>query len=248
MYIATEQGVYSTADGGNTWNLLGTGLPNVAVTAVKLHRPTRILRAATFGRSVWDLHLGAVASPVALSPTSLSFQNQGPAQTVTLTNNGTAPLTLYSVTPPSGFSQTNNCGIQIKAGGNCAITVSFTANESGTISGEITRSDDAPGEPQSLAVSGTGAWRSGLLFASHVLRVHHPLPQSPRGIQALTARTLYPKEVSTKTVSLACSGAPSKANMFGVAKFCDAGYHGSSRDHGECHHNRTVSCPCPPPA
>ena len=114
LYIATEQGVYSTADGGNTWNLLGTGLPNVAVTAVKLHRPTRILRAATYGRSVWDLQLGAVASPVALSATSLSFQNQGPAQTVTLTNNGTAPLTLYSVTPPSGFSQTNNCGIQIK--------------------------------------------------------------------------------------------------------------------------------------
>ena len=102
LYIATEQGVYSTADGGNTWNLLGTGLPNVAVTAVKLHRPTRILRAATYGRSVWDLQLGAVASPVILSSTSLSFSQAG-SQTVTLTNAGTAPLTFYSITAPNGL-------------------------------------------------------------------------------------------------------------------------------------------------
>ncbi len=209
LYIATEQGVYSTADGGNTWNLLGTGLPNVAVTAVKLHRPTRILRAATFGRSVWDLHLGAVASPVALSPTSLSFQNQGPAQTVTLTNNGTAPLTLYSVTPPSGFSQTNNCGIQIKAGGNCAITVSFTANESGTISGEITLSDDAPGEPQSLAVSGTGAGAPD--FSLDIASGSSSSTTITAGHTGTYSLNVIPEGGFNQTVSLACSGAPSEA-------------------------------------
>ncbi len=209
LYIATEQGVYSTADGGNTWNLLGTGLPNVAVTAVKLHRPTRILRAATFGRSVWDLQLGAVASPVALSATSLSFRNQGPAQTVTLTNNGTAPLTLYSVTPPSGFSQSNNCGIQIKAGGNCTITVSFVANVSGNYSGDITFNDDAPGEPQSIAVTGTGAGTPD--FSLDIASGSSSSATITAGQTGTYSLTVIPEGGFNQTVSLACSGAPSAA-------------------------------------
>ncbi len=177
LYIATEQGVYSTADGGNTWNPLGTGLPNVAVTALKLQRPTRILFAATFGRSAWDLQLAMVPSPVALSTTSLTFGNQAPPQTVTLTNSGTAPLTLYSVTAPNGFSQVNTCGIQVASGASCTLTVNFVASTSGSYSGNITLSDDAPGQPQLIAVSGTGTGAApgaalsptGLTFGSQLV-------------------------------------------------------------------------------
>ena len=208
LYIATEQGVYSTADGGNTWNLLGAGLPNVTVTAIKLHRPTRILRAATFGRSAWDLQLAAVASPVALSTTSLSFGNQAAAQTVTLTNNGTAPLTLYSVTAPSGFSQSNTCGIQLQAGGSCSITVSFVANVSGSYSGNITVTDDAPGEPQLIAVTGTGI---GLPDFSLAI----PSGSSPatvtRGQTASYTLIVTPQGGFNQSVSFTCTGAPSKA-------------------------------------
>ena len=182
LYIATEQGVYGTSDSGNTWNLLGTGLPNVAVTALKLHRPTRILRAATLGRSVWDLQLAAVPSPVTLSATSLTFGNQAPAQTVTLTNNGTAPLTLYSLTVPDGFSQVNTCGMQVASGASCTLIVSFIASTAGSYSGNITLSDNSPGEPQLIAVTGSGTGAAlgvalspaGLTFSTQLVNTTSP--------------------------------------------------------------------------
>ena len=158
---------------------------------------------------MWDLHLAPVASPLGLSATSLSFQNQGPAQTVTLTNNGTAPLTLYGVTPSSGFAQTNNCGVQIKAGGNCTITVSFTANESGTFSGDITLTDDAPDEPQSIAVTGTGAGSQD--FALDVASGSSSSASVAAGHTGTYSLSVTPEGGFNQTVSLACSGAPSEA-------------------------------------
>ena len=43
--------------GGKTWAPLGTGLPRSVVTGVRLNRPARLLRAATFGRGMWELEL-----------------------------------------------------------------------------------------------------------------------------------------------------------------------------------------------
>jgi len=208
LYIATERGVFSTSDGGGAWSALGTGLPNVTVTAIKLHRPTRILRAATLGRSTWDLQLPAVASPVTLSTTSLSFGNQAGAQTVTLTNNGTAPLTIYSVTAPNGFSQSNTCGLQLQAGGSCSITVSIVANVPGSYSGNVTVMDDAPGEPQLIAVTGT-------VSGAPDFSLFVPAGSSPatvtRGQTASYALSVIPQGGFNQTVSLACTGAPSEA-------------------------------------
>ena len=55
LYIATDAGVMATSNRGATWSTLGNGLPNVVVESLVLHRPSRILRAATHGRSVWDI-------------------------------------------------------------------------------------------------------------------------------------------------------------------------------------------------
>ena len=55
LYIGTDAGVMVTTNGGVSWSTLGNGLPRVVVEAVVLHRPARILRAATHGRSVWDI-------------------------------------------------------------------------------------------------------------------------------------------------------------------------------------------------
>jgi uncharacterized protein (TIGR03437 family) len=57
IYAATDIGVYVTFDLGATWSALGGGLPQVPVWSIALHRQSRTLRAATFGRSAWDLKI-----------------------------------------------------------------------------------------------------------------------------------------------------------------------------------------------
>jgi hypothetical protein len=55
IYAATDIGVYWTPDGGAHWAPLGTGLPRMQVLALAFHRASRTLRAATYGRGMWDL-------------------------------------------------------------------------------------------------------------------------------------------------------------------------------------------------
>ena len=110
----------------------------------------------------------APAPAVTLSPTSLSFGNQNVgttsvAKTVTLTNSGTASLTINSIglsgTNPSDFAQTNTCPLSpatLATSASCSISVTFTPGAAGTRSASLTISDNAVGSPHSVALSGTG--------------------------------------------------------------------------------------------
>ncbi len=57
IVVGSDAGVLQTADLGNSWQVLGTGLPNVQVTALALDAGANppLLRASTFGRSVFEL-------------------------------------------------------------------------------------------------------------------------------------------------------------------------------------------------
>jgi photosystem II stability/assembly factor-like uncharacterized protein len=207
FYIGTERGVWATSDRGSTWSPLGAGLPNVAVTSLKLQRPTRILRAATSGRSVWDLQLASVSSPVALSATSLAFGTQAGSQTVTLTNAGTAPLTLYGITVSTPFTQSNTCGIQVQSGGTCNLTITFAPTAPGWYSASVSLSDDAPGSPQLIAVSGTGLPIEGDFSVASA----SPSAAVTIGQSATYPLSIVPEGGFNHTVALACSGAPHDA-------------------------------------
>ena len=52
-YIATDAGVFVTLNGGSTWQPANEGLPKVPVTDLTVHRPTRTIVAATYGRSMF---------------------------------------------------------------------------------------------------------------------------------------------------------------------------------------------------
>jgi hypothetical protein len=86
IYIATDVGVFGTANGGTSWSVLQNGLPHVECTSLKLNNTARILRVGTHGRGSWDLQLAGLSGTVltGISPTSATAGSAG----FTLTLNG----------------------------------------------------------------------------------------------------------------------------------------------------------------
>jgi uncharacterized protein (TIGR03382 family) len=58
LVVATELGVYHSADAGATWTRLGAGLPMVRVTDLALASDGSFVRISTWGRGVWELAIG----------------------------------------------------------------------------------------------------------------------------------------------------------------------------------------------
>jgi photosystem II stability/assembly factor-like uncharacterized protein len=59
LFAGTDVGVFRSLDDGANWSVWREGLPNVAVYDLKLHAPTRLLRAATHGRGMWERDIDA---------------------------------------------------------------------------------------------------------------------------------------------------------------------------------------------
>lgn len=100
----------------------------------------------------------ASVSPLGLSfaPELINSLNPGSqAQTVTLTNTGTADLAVSSIQASGGYKQTNDC-TNVSPQDNCKIEVTFIPGTVGSINGAITINDNAPSSPQIVSLSGKG--------------------------------------------------------------------------------------------
>ena len=108
------------------------------------------------------LQPGLVSGPSGiLSPATLPFAPQqvgtaSPAQSVLLSNYGTATLSITGITASGDFSQSDTCGSFLAAGASCTIIVTFAPTASGTRSGMLSVTDNAPGGTQTVSLSGTG--------------------------------------------------------------------------------------------
>lgn len=161
LYIATDVGIFSTDNDGQQWAPLAAGLPYTETLAVKLHEPTRTLIAATYGRSMWELALPVVATASQLSASGLTFGQQivgtsSTAMPISISNSGNNLLDVSYVTVNGNFTQTNNCGPGIPAGGSCTINVTFAPTATGTLSGTLTILDNTPASPRAISVTGPG--------------------------------------------------------------------------------------------
>ena len=102
----------------------------------------------------------------AVSPSSLTFGNQAvqttsAPQTLTLTNTGSAALTITSVAASGDFAQTNSCGGSVAAGASCTITVTFTPTAASARTGSVTITDNASSSPQTVSLTGAGVPAAG---------------------------------------------------------------------------------------
>ena len=122
----------------------GTGTQNVGLSGVGTAAPGP----------------GAVVSPTTVQFPATQVNTTSPAQQVTLTNNGNAPLTITSVAVlPTGsdFAISNNaCGSSLAAQASCTVSVTFTPTAAAARSATLRFTDNAPSGTQDVTLNGTG--------------------------------------------------------------------------------------------
>jgi hypothetical protein len=179
VYVALDTGVYvttqvATCATANCWSIYGTSLPNAPVVelAAASSMPTGDgrageLRAATYGRGLWQIPLltasTGVQPAISLSPAALTYAVQAVAtasapQTITVTNSGNAPLIVSTVATTGDFNETDNCaGTTIAVNLTCTIQVRFLPTATGNRNGLLTVYGNVAGGQATAALSGTGS-------------------------------------------------------------------------------------------
>jgi hypothetical protein len=123
---------------------------------------------------------------------------------VTLTNNGTAALTISSIqfqgSAKNDFSQTNNCGSRVAINVSCTINVVFTPGATGERDAVMVVNDNAPDSPQSVALIG------GESFAVIALPSLITLNASDTAVSTID---VIPGNGFNQMVTFSCTGNPS---------------------------------------
>lgn len=158
----------ATANASGVYSFTGLGNGSYTVTPSKAgyaFSPTN--RNVTInGANVTGVNFTATGVPVVqIAPSTLTFASQtigtsSAAQPVTLSNTGTASLSITGITiggtNPGDFSQTNNCGSSLAGGSSCTINVVFKPTVTGSRAATLQVADNVAGSPQTVALAGTG--------------------------------------------------------------------------------------------
>jgi hypothetical protein len=184
VYVALDAGVYSTRQiascalaASSCWSAYGTGLPEAPAVALSA-AGGQSLTVATYGRGVWLTPLWTAnvqQTSATVNPTALAFGNQmvgtaSPTQTVTVSNNGSAPLTVTGFAVPESFIETDNCAqLAVSVGAGCSAQVTFEPTSTGALSGEMTIMGNVPSGQLSVALTGTGTPASTVGLSPAVL-------------------------------------------------------------------------------
>ena len=126
LLAASDLGVFRSTDGGATWAPYGSGLPNVHVSDIYMPPDGSFVRAATYGRGIWELPSLAFASStltanVTSCDTNGALDNGGTGLlTITLHNDGAGTLssitaTVTSTNPNVSFPNGNAIGFPTAA-------------------------------------------------------------------------------------------------------------------------------------
>lgn len=164
---------------GGTCTIGGTLAVNASCTITATFSPTAmgarsgsitIAHNAAGGGSSIALAGTGTAAPgpaVGLSGGALTFASQtvgttSAAQTITVTNTGSANLNIVSVTrtgaAPNDYATAGTCtaGASVAPSGSCTIAVTFTPQAVGASNAGISLATNAAGSPNTITLSGTG--------------------------------------------------------------------------------------------
>jgi 6-phosphogluconolactonase (cycloisomerase 2 family) len=155
-------------------------------------------------------------SGVTLVPGNISFPaitqgTTGMPQNVSLTDSGSTKLSIFSVVLDGAnrkdFSMSSGCSGALAVNASCAITVTFAPLAAGERTATVTITDDAPGSPHVIALSGN---------AAPAFTITPSAPGSASvtvsaGQMAQFNLQLTPADGFNGSVSFACTGAPTAA-------------------------------------
>jgi PKD repeat protein len=172
LYAATHLGIYRSLDSGTNWQRFGALLPLVEVTDIAVSANGNQVRAATFGRSVWELsnitnnvapvaNFTSTTSNLTASFTDTSSDSDGTivrrqwnygdgvnssttSPTHTYAAPGTYTVTL-TVTDNGGYSNTRTATVTVAAGSNVAPVANFTSTTSALTANFTDTSTDSDG-------------------------------------------------------------------------------------------------------
>jgi hypothetical protein len=175
VYVATDAGVFVTTNIVNCftgplqcWSSFGTVLPDVPITSIQAWGTgsAGLLRAATYGRGVWETPLasasaqGAAALTTALlSPNAMVFANRpvgtlSAIQTMTVTNTGDTVLVISAIEVTGDYNEQDNCTGTVAVGGNCVLSIAFDPQAVGARDGVLTVLGNVPGGQTTAQMSG----------------------------------------------------------------------------------------------
>jgi hypothetical protein len=178
LYVALDAGVYVTTQvtscvSANCWSIYGIALPNSPVVQLSAAAAmptgdgrTGELRAATYGRGIWQIPLltaTATAVPaMSLNPSTVAFASEpvgtaSTSATVTVTNTGSAPLLISSLLTTGDFNEADTCARQtIVQNATCSVQVTFLPGATGTRTGVLTVYGNVAGGQATAALTGVG--------------------------------------------------------------------------------------------
>jgi Pectate lyase superfamily protein/F5/8 type C domain/Abnormal spindle-like microcephaly-assoc'd, ASPM-SPD-2-Hydin len=165
---------------------------------------------------------GTPTATLAASPTSLSFGSQtvgstSAAQTVTISNTGSAAASVSSIAASGAFAETNTCGSSIAAGASCTASVTFKPTAAGSASGSLTVSSNATNPTLTVGLSGTGTSAATATLTA-----------SPTSVSFGSETVGSTSAAQTVTISNTGSAAASVSSIAAGAPFAETNTCGSS--------------------
>jgi hypothetical protein len=100
IYLGTDKGVYASRDGGANWSVYGAGFPHVSVFGLEIQNQSRLLRAATHGRGMYEA--------------TTAFQPATPLLTTVVSRKTHGSAGTFDVNMPL----TGSSGVEPRRGGN----------------------------------------------------------------------------------------------------------------------------------